>query len=126
MSEGVFPFRRMTQALLVPVGLDSASTFTVPDGIIKPDYNAFLIFNPNKVCAELRGTSMPPSGSPVPSSAIMASGDGVDWLFPPGHWAVYSTQYPMFMSSKAFDTPLWPISQVGALVPLRLWYGYGA
>lgn len=125
MSEGTFPFRRMTQALLVPVGLDTPSSLKVPDGIIKPDYNAFLVFNPNKVCAELRGTSMPPTG-PAPTAPNMASGDGIDWVFPPGHWAVYTTQYPLFMSSKAFDTPIWPIAQVGTLIPLRLWYGYGA
>lgn len=125
MTEGVFPFRRMTQAMLVPVGNGSASSFEVPSGVIKPDFNAFLIFNPNRVCAELRGTSVPQSG-PAPTSATPASGTGIDWLFPPGHWAVYTTQYPLFMSAQAFDTPLWPLASAGTLVPLRLWYGYGA
>ena len=126
MSEGVFPFRRMTQALLVPVGVANASAYTVPDGMIKPDYTAFLVFNPNNCCVELRGTSMPIPTGPAPTQAVLASGDGIDWLFPPGHWSVYTTQYPMFMSAKAFDTPAFPLSAAGTTIPLRLWYGYGA
>lgn len=126
MSEGVFPFRRMTQALLVPVGVATASAYTVPEGMIKADYTAFLVFNPNNCCVELRGTSMPVPVGPAPSQAVLASGDGIDWLFPPGHYSVYTTQYPMFMSAKAFDTQAFPVASVGTPIPLRLWYGYGA
>lgn len=123
MSEGVFPFRRMTKALLVPVAT-TATSFQVPSGLIKPDYNAFCIVNPNVCWVGLRGTSAVNNEGQAPTEAIMASQDGDDWLFNPGHFGVYTTQHPFFMSAIALSMPGYELPDT--FVPLRLYYGYGA
>jgi len=120
-------FRRMTRALLVPVvnAPNSQTAYKVPDGIIKPSYNAFAVFNPNVCTVGLRGTSRP-TGQPVPTAPLVAYDGGVDWEFPPGFWGVFTTQYPFFMSAAAVSLPIAPdLPADGALVPLRLWYGVG-
>jgi hypothetical protein len=123
MSEHTFPFRRMTKAVLVPVSETptQGNRLTVPEGYVKPDYNAFAVYNPNIVDVALRGTSMV-DGQPAPTEAILAA-EG-DWEFPPKFWGVFSTQYPMFMSAIALVSPGYPLT--GSYKPLRVWYGYGA
>lgn len=123
MSENVFPFRRATRALPIPVG-PTASSMAVPDGYIKAEYNAFLIVNPNLCWVSFKGTSMPASGV-APTSADSALADGLDWLIPPGHFSVYSTQYPIFMSAVALPMPGYPLDGL-TYTPLRIYYGYGA
>jgi len=120
-------FRRMTRALAVPVvSAPTAQNATqVPAGFILQSYNAFAVFNPNICTVGLRGTSRP-TGQPVPTAPILAQADGLDWLFPPGFWGVFSTQFPFFMSAIALPMPIAPdVPADNALVPLRLWYGVG-
>lgn len=122
-----FAFKRMTRA--VPVAVVNAPTTgsatKVPDNLILPSYNAFAVFNPNVCCVGLRGTSRP-TGQPVPTTPLLAQADGLDWLFTPGFWGVFSTQYPFFMSAIALSMPIAPTVPADAdLVPLRLWYGIG-
>lgn len=123
-----FAFKRMTRALLVPVvnSPTAATALTVPDGFIKPSYNAFQIFNPNTCVVGLRGTSRM-TGDPVPTAPLIVyANNGVDWEFPPGFVGVYSTQYPYFMSAAAVSLPIAPDVPADAdLKPLRIMYGIG-
>lgn len=120
-------FRRMTRALPVTVvNTPTAQTAVqVPDGFILPSYNAFAVFNPNVCSVGLRGTSRP-TGAPAPTTPLIAQADGLDWVFPPGFWGVFSTQYPFFMSAIALSMPIAPdVPGDAALFALRLWYGVG-
>lgn len=122
-------FRRMTRALLVPVVTTptAATALQVPDGVIKPSYNAFAVYNPNSCTVTLRGTSRPPGG-PAPTAPLIVGTNGtdVDWEWPPGFWGVFSTQYPFFMSAAAVAAPAFPdVPADAGLVPVRLWYGIG-
>ncbi len=120
-------FRRMTRALPVTVvnTPTPSNAVKVPDGFILPSYNAFAVFNPNVCAVGLRGTSRP-TGNPVPTTPLLAQADGLDWVFPPGFWGVFSTQYPFFMSAIALSMPIAPdVPTDAALAPLRLWYGQG-
>jgi hypothetical protein len=120
-------FRRMTRALPVTVvnSPTSASALTVPGGYIRSSYNAFAVFNPNTCCVGLRGTSRPPN-QPAPTTPLIASADGLDWIFPPDFWGVFSTQNPIFMSAIALSFPTHPdVPADAGLVPLRVWYGVG-
>ena len=115
------PFRRMTKGLLVPVA-EAPTWMEVPEGFIDESYTAFMIVNPNVCWVGLGGTSGA-MDKPKPTVPNMASPDGTDWLFPPGHVAVYSTQYPVFMSAVAIAMPGFELP--GQYVPLRVYYGYG-
>jgi hypothetical protein len=123
-----FAFRRMTRALLVPVvnTPTPGTALKVPDGFIKPSYNAFAVFNPNTCAVGLRGTSRPTGQVSPISPLIVYDGGGVDWEFTPGFFGVFSTQDPFFMSAAATSLPIAPdVPADAALVPLRLWYGIG-
>lgn len=112
----------MTKALLVTVA--EAPTFVpVQPGWIDPTYTAFMVVNPNICWVGLRGTT-PVEGQPPPTEPAMTTLDGTDWLFPPGHVGVYTTQYPVFMSAVALNFPGFGLP--GQYVPLRIYYGYGA
>lgn len=122
-----FAFKRMTRALLVqPYRTPTAgNAFKVPDGFIKPSYNAFSVFNPNTCVVGLRGTSRP-TGQAIPTTPLICYDGGVDWEFPPGFFGTFSTQFPFFMSSGVVTLPITPDVPADAdLVPLRLWYGIG-
>lgn len=125
MSDFTFSFRRMTKALSVPVVNvpSQATALEVPDGFIKPSYKAFMVFNPNVCVVSLRGTSQAP-GQPKPTVANLAQDD--DWNFTPGFVGVFSTQNPIWMTAKAFATPIYPVVPPdNQLVPLKVFYGIG-
>lgn len=127
MSAFTFAFRRMTPALLVPVvNVPTVETaLEVPDGYIQPSYKAFAIYNPNKCAVALRGTSYTPP-NPRPTTPLLVRPEGIDWVFPPDFWSVFSTQNPAFVSACAVWTPNHPdLPPDEELVPLRLWYGSG-
>jgi hypothetical protein len=128
MSDFTFSFRRLTEALLVPV-VNTPTTdkaLTIPDGFITKSMKAFAVYNPNVCVVSLRGTSQP-AGQPKPTTPNLVRTTGVDWLFEPGFFGVFSTQNPVFMSACAFGTPRYPDVPTDAnLVPLRVWYGMGA
>ncbi len=107
-------FRRMTQAVLIPVG-PTASNAAVPNGWIMPGYNAFAVYNPNLCAVELRGAK-------AGDAAAATSGQGIDWLFPPGFWDVFATQTPTNMSAQAIEVPGFPLAGL-TYSPLRIWYG---
>lgn len=128
MSAFTFAFRRMTSALLVPVvnTPTAATALTVPDGFILPSYKAFAVYNPNVCCVALRGTSYTPP-NPKPTVPNLARPQGIDWVFEPGFWSVFSTQGPVFMSACTVpDIPRFPfVPEDADLRPLRVWYGAG-
>lgn len=115
----------MTRALKVPVTTtpSQANALTIPEGFINPQLKAFLVVNPNTCWVGLRGTSRV-MGQPDPTQATLANSDGADWLFPPHHFGVYSTQSPLFMSAIALAMPGFPVP--GELTELRVYYGVGA
>lgn len=119
------PFRRMTRALLIPVSA-TASSYSVPDAYIRPEYDSFLVINPNQCWVGLRGTSWTDESQPKPTIALMADDDGADWLFPPGHVSVWSTQFPEFMSAMALPMPGYSLPPADGYTPLRVYYGNGS
>lgn len=125
MSSYVFPFRRMTKCLRVPVTTNptQANALTVPPGFINPQYKSFMIVNPNACWVNMRGTSAT-LNDPNPTQANLASADDDYWLLPPHHFGVYSTQNPLFVSAIALAMPGFTLP--AEFVPLRLAYGVGA
>ncbi len=90
MSANVFAFRRMTDPIRMAVG-PTPTQIVVPPGFIKPEYTSFQVVNPNKFAVRLRGSK----GTYIPVS------ETTGWFWTPNLVAVYSTQYPDFMSTLA-------------------------
>lgn len=91
----------------------------LPDGV-----TSFGAINSYPVYIRLLGT---PMSATQPNLA--KEGDG--WLFPPGHFGIYSTQFPKGLSAIAVARPGFPIkgSDGKLLYPeaaLELFYGSGA
>lgn len=82
-----FPFRRLTEPLVIPVS-PTSSQFQVPAGFIPPGTNSFWIVNPNNFWVRLKGFQ----GSAGNVTATTG------WLFSPGFTGAFSTQYPEWMS----------------------------
>ena len=121
MSEMNFPFQRMTDPLLIPVG-PTPSQLLVPNGFFTSTngrYSSFLVVNKNRCSVRFHGFSYASSASPYLVTATTG------WSFPPGHFGVYTTQYPDIISCIAEDSPLWPLADVTSFVPLEASYGYG-
>ncbi|TKD50215.1 hypothetical protein [Sphingomonas baiyangensis] len=117
------PFRRnlSVSPIMVPA-TDEPSYVAVgplPNGV-----TSFGVVNSYPVYIRLLGTSM---GDETPNDA----GEGLGWLFPPGHFGIYSTQFPAGVSAIAVERPGFPIhDEEGALLypeaALELFYGSGA
>lgn len=116
------PFRRnlSVSPIMIPAK-DTASYVLIgklPDGV-----TSFGVINSYPVYIRLLGT---PMSSPSPLLAV--EGDG--WLFPPGHFGIYSTQFPKGLSCIAVARPGFPIKSGGSLLypdaALELFYGSGA
>ena len=117
-GSGTFAFRKMTEALLLPVGA-SPTKFEVPAGFFDeggPGYQAtsWYVTNPNDCWVRLRGTT---TGEYVAVSATSG------WCFPPGFVGTFSTQRPIFMSTLAVPKPGRPLPTEFA--PLEIIYGGG-
>ena len=96
LSGGQIGFRRITDPLQLPVGT-TASQFPIPDGYIPSDANAFLIINPNNFWVRLRGSGQYGVGTFNP--VVGTDGQGTGWLFQPGFFGVFTTQFPNFLST---------------------------
>lgn len=92
------PFRRLTDPLWVPVG-PTAQRFDIPEGFIPKEANAFWIVNANLFWIRLKGSGDARNGSgsyiAVEDSPTANSG----WLWKPGYSDVFTTQFPMFLST---------------------------
>lgn len=113
-------FKRSSDPFRVPA-TDQPSEFTVT-GIPK-GATSFCAVNSYPVWIRLKGTQRGQSFAPV------AEGEG--WLFPPGHFGIYATQYPSKMSAMAVERPGFPIKDAnGALLypdaAIEVSYGSGA
>lgn len=114
-----FPFKRNAgvSPIMVPA-TDTPSQVEIgplPDGV-----TSFAMINSYPVYVRLEGSS----GT---FSAVTA---GTGWLVPPGHFGVYSTRYPKWVSCVAVERPGFPIKDGnGALLypdaKLELLYGSG-
>lgn len=93
-SDNAFPFRRLTEPLLLPVGPESQTT-AVPSGFIPQGAKSFLVVNRNPFWVRLRGANAATSSNPA---GLVVTPD-TGWLFPPGFWGVFSTQQPEFMAT---------------------------
>lgn len=117
-----FPFRRNTAVspFMIPA-TDQPSKVAIgplPDGI-----TSFGMVNTYPVHIRLVGT--PADGEFNPAA------EGVGWIVPPGHFGVYTTQFPKWVSAIAVDRPGFPIKDSsGALLypqaRLELFYGSGS
>lgn len=113
-------FRRSSNPVLVPA-TDVPSQVTVPS--MPAGVTTFCAVNSYPVWIRLKGTGTGNPFSPV------AEHEG--WLFPPGHFGVYATQFPAFMSAIAVDRPGFPIKNMDGelLYPnaaIEISYGSGA
>jgi hypothetical protein len=102
-SEGQIPYRRMTDPLQVPVG-PSVTRFEVPAGYVPTGANAFLVINPNLSWMRLKGSGVAyperePVGEYVP--VVGTDGQGTGWLFQPGFFGVFTSQFPRYLSTIA-------------------------
>lgn len=107
-------YRRLTDPILVAVSATAASTM-VPANYIPANADSFQVVNSNNCYVRLRGYKMGETGEVA---------DGLGWLLPPGHVAVYATQKPERMSAMAVARPGFPVVQA-ELVPLEVNYGFG-
>lgn len=117
-GSGTFAFRRMTDPLLLEVGI-SPTRFDVPAGFFDeggPGYQSttFLVINPNACFVRLRGTTVGAHRPVTPTTG---------WLFPPGFVGCFTTQRPISMSTLAVAKPGFPLPTEFA--PLELPYGGG-
>jgi hypothetical protein len=103
-SEGQIPFRRMTDPLQVPVG-PQAAQFVMPANYIPLGANAFLIVNPNLFWMRLKGSGVAaPNVDPIGDYAPVVGtpdGAGTGWLFQPGFFGVFTSQFPRYLSTIA-------------------------
>ena len=90
MADNNFSFRRSTDPYMLPVGT-TAQRFDVPADLKAAGYMSFCVVNPNNFWVRMRGST----GSYIPVT------DDTGWLFPPGFFGVFSTQYPEFMSAMS-------------------------
>lgn len=92
---GLIPFRRLTDPLQIPVGPE-AGRFNVPENFIPKEANAFWVVNANLFWVRLKG-------SPDKNAAYAAVTDTppTGWLWMPGYTAVFTTQFPVWMSTLA-------------------------
>lgn len=115
-----FPFKRdlSVSPVMVPAK-DTASKVTM--GQLPSGVTSFAMVNAYPFFIRLLGSS----GTFKPA----VEGDG--WLVPPGHFGVYSTQSPQFLSCIAVDRPGFPIKDGSGVLlypnaVLELFYGSGA
>lgn len=94
MSDNSFPFRRMTDPIVLPVGTSSQTT-QVPDGFIPKGATSFRAVNPNNFYVRLKGFDA--------TGAAIGPVEG--WLFPPNYVGDHTTQYPVAMSTIAYSAP---------------------
>lgn len=117
------PFRRNTtiSPYMVPA-TDTPSQIMI--GPLPQGITSFGMVNSFPVWIRLLGSGQGESGTFTPAS------EGSGWLIPPGHFGIYSTQYPKWVSAIAVARPNFPIKDAnGALLyptaNLELFYGSG-
>lgn len=118
----LFPFKRNLSVSPVMIPAKDVSTY-VPLGSLPDGVTTFAAVNAFPVFIRLIGT---PHGS-----ATVPAKDWDGWIFPPGHFGIYSTQNPKGLSAIAVARPGYPIvDSNGALLypdaQLELMYGSGA
>ena len=117
------PFRRNLSVSPIPVPATDEASY-VEIGRLPEGVTSFGAVNSYPIYIRLLGTAM---GDATPNMASEGNG----WLFPPGHFGIYSTQFPKGVSAIAVDRPGFPIHDDDGelLYPeahLELFYGSGA
>jgi hypothetical protein len=120
-STSTFAFRRMSEPVQAAVGPTAQATMVPPnlmlDPVSKQRLGSFYIANPNMVWIRLKGFSNQDDCNNIGVTPTTG------WLWPPGHVAVYSTQYPVCISVMAVPKPGFPLT--GDYAPAELSYGPG-
>jgi hypothetical protein len=122
-STQTIPFRRMSEPTQVVVGATAQPT-TIPAGRTNDPFTglplpSFYVVNPNNVWVRLKGFT---NTSDCSSIGVTPT---TGWLWPPGHVAVYSTQFPACVSAMAVPMPGFPITAATTYAPIELSYGPG-
>lgn len=117
------PFRRNLSVSPIMVPATDEASF-VALGRLPQGVTSFGVINSYPVYIRLLGT---PMGQAQPSRA----NDGDGWLFPPGHFGIYATQFPKGLSCIAVERPGFPLySEDGELLypdaALEIFHGSGA
>lgn len=117
-----FPFRRNTAVspIMIPA-TDEPSQMAV--GPLPSGVTSFGVVNAFPVYMRLVGSSE--------ASGFVPAEDWMGWCIPPGHFGIYSTQFPKWVSCLAVARPGYPIydAEGDLLYPeakLELFYGSGA
>jgi hypothetical protein len=117
------PFRRMTDPVQITVGSSAQPTIVPPEKLLDPATGArlssFYVVNPNNFWVRAKGFT-----SAADCNAIGVT-PTTGWLWPPGHVAVYSTQFPVCASAMAVAMPGFPLPADAAMKPIEWSYGYG-
>ncbi len=115
-----FPFRRNTTVspVMIPA-TDVASQVAL--GALPSGVTSFAMVNAFPIFIRLTGS---------PETGFIPAADWQGWIVPPGHFGVYSTQYPFYLSCIAVERPGFPIyNGSGQLLypgaKLELLYGSG-
>jgi hypothetical protein len=123
-STQTIPFRRMTDPVQITVGASAQPTMVPPEKLVDPStpsarLTSFYVVNPNNFWVRAKGFA---NASDCNATGVTPT---TGWLWPPGHVAVYSTQYPVCASAMAVPMPGFPLPADAAMKPLEWSYGYG-
>lgn len=123
MNQRNFPFRRNLTVSPIMVPATDEPSYIEVELTAASGVTSFAAINSFPIYIRLVGT--PASAEPN------LAGEGVGWLFPPGHFGIYSSQYPRGLSAVAVERPGFPIYDGNGelLYPeanLELAYGGGA
>ena len=120
-STQTIPFRRMSDPVQLAVGPTAQATMIPPERLVDPmsgqRLSSFYVVNPNNVWVRARGFT---NAADCQNTGVTST---TGWLWPPGHVAVYSTQYPVCGSVMAVPMPGYPLT--GTYAPLEWSYGFG-
>lgn len=124
-TTGTFPFRRISEPVMVAIGPAAQMTAVPASTLTNPNtglpLTTFHVANPNKVWVRLKGYSAASDCSNPNTGVTPTTG----WLWPPGYVGVYSTQFPMCVSAMAVPEPGYPLDSSVTYAPLELSYGTG-
>lgn len=123
-STQTIPFRRMSEPVPVAVGSTAQMTMIPPERLVDPDaptarLTSFYVVNPNNFWVRAKGFR---NAADCGSVGVTPT---TGWLWPPGHVAVYSTQYPVCASAMAVPMPGFPLPADTAMKPIEWSYGFG-
>lgn len=123
-STQTIPYRRMSDPVQITVSSTPQATMVPPEKLFDPASPAmrltsFYVVNPNNFWVRAKGFTNAADCNAVGVTPTTG------WLWPPGHVAVYSTQYPVCASAMGVPMPGFPLPADAAMKPIEWSYGYG-